>query len=231
MQRKSFLVSAVPLAACATAACAGKGSAEIGLVETATQFDVRAFDTLVATNAEFRQVWDAGELQPRILGGIKNSLNGLQFGFNVPPANIAMALVAHNTSNLLLYDDTAWSTYLLGQLFGVKDPTGATVQTNIFAPSRSMNSTADPSDVHGFYQDASIATLQRRGVHFFVCNTALVQQAETIVRAGVTRQTPQEVADALRSHLLPGAVLVPSGVAAIGYLQSRYHYGYAAGAG
>ncbi len=231
MQRKSFLVSAVPLAACATAACAGKGSAEIGLVESAAQFDVRAFDKLVATNAEFRQVWDAGELQPRILGGVKNSLNGLQFGFNVPPANIAMALVAHNTSNLLLYDDTAWSTYLLGQLFGVKDPTGATVQTNIFAPSRSVNSTADPSDVHGFYQDASIATLQRRGVHFFICNTALVQQAELIVRAGATRQSPQEVADALRSHLLPGTMLVPSGVATIAYLESRYHYGYAAGAG
>ncbi|HTC31502.1 MAG TPA: hypothetical protein VK702_12320 [Candidatus Acidoferrum sp.] len=231
MQRKSFLVSAVPLAACATAACAGKGGSAIGLVETAVQFDAHAFDKLVATSAEFRQVWDAGELQPRILGGVKNSLNGLQFGFNVAPANIAMAFVAHNTSNLLLYDDTAWSTYVLGQLFAVKDPTGAVVQTNIFAPSRSTNSTADPSDVHGFYQDASITTLQRRGVHFFICNTALVQQAELIVRAGATRESPQEVADALRSHLLPGVMLVPSGVAAIAYLQSRYRYAYAAGAG
>jgi intracellular sulfur oxidation DsrE/DsrF family protein len=231
MQRKSFLVSAVPLAACATAACAGKGGSAIGLVETAAQFDAHAFDKLVATNAEFRQVWDAGELQPRILGGVKNSLNGLQFGFNVAPANIAVAFVAHNTSNLLLYDDTAWSTYVLGQLFEVKDPTGAVVQSNIFAPSRSTNAMADPSDVHGFYQDASITTLQRRGVHFFVCNTALVQQAEAIVRAGATRQSPQEVAEALRSHLLPGVMLVPSGVAAIAYLQSRYHYGYAAGAG
>jgi hypothetical protein len=63
------------------------------------------------------------------------------------------------------------------------------------------------------------------------CNTALVQQAEAIVRAGATRQSPQEVADALRDHLLAGVTLVPSGVAAIAYLQSRYHYGYAAGAG
>ncbi|HTV92222.1 MAG TPA: hypothetical protein VMG98_05860 [Verrucomicrobiae bacterium] len=231
MQRKSFLVSAVPLAACATAACAGKGSSEIGLVETAAQFDVAAFEKLVATNAEFRQVWDAGELQPRILGGVKNSLNGMQFGFNVSPANVAMAFVAHNTSNLLLYDDTAWTTYSLGQLFGVKDPTGAVVQTNIFAPSRSMNSTADPSDIHGFYQDASITTLQRRGVRFFICNTALTEQAGAIVRAGAARQSPQEVADALRSHLLPGVMLVPSGVAAIGYLQSRYRYAYITGGG
>jgi intracellular sulfur oxidation DsrE/DsrF family protein len=229
MQRKSFLVSAVPLAACATAACAGTGS-QIGLVETAAQFDTRAFDKTVATSAEFRQVWDAGELQPRTLGGVKNSLNGLQFGFNVAPTNIALAFVAHNTSNLLLYDDTAWTTYLLGQLFGVKDPTGAVVPTNIFMPSRSTSSTQDPNDVHGFYQDASITALQRRGVHFFVCNTALVEQAATIVRAGTTRESVQDVANALRAHLLPGAALVPSGVAAIAYLQARYHYAYATGA-
>ncbi|HTU69098.1 MAG TPA: hypothetical protein VMF11_02165 [Candidatus Baltobacteraceae bacterium] len=231
MQRSSFLISAVPLAACATAACSGRTGENIGLVETASQFDAHRFDKAVSTNAEFRQVWDAGELQPRILGGVKNSLNGLQFGFNVAPANIATAFVAHNTSNLLLYDDTAWSTYLLGQLFGVKDPTGAVVQTNIFSPSRSTSSTEDPSDVHGFYQDASITALQRRGVRFFVCNTALVEQAEAIVRAGATRQTPPEVANALRSHLLPGVMLVPSGVAAIAYLQARYRYAYITGGG
>lgn len=228
MQRKSFLVSAVPLAACATAACAGTGS-QIGLVETAAQFDVAAFDKLVATNAQVRQVWDAGELQPRILGGIKNGLNGLQFGFSVSPANIATAFVAHNTSNLLLYDDTAWSKYLLGQLFGVKDPTGATVQANIFAPSRSTSSSSNPSDIHGFYQDASITALQRRGVRFFVCNTALVEQASAIVRAGATRETEQGVANDLRAHLLPGVTLVPSGVAAIAYVQARYRYAYMTG--
>ena len=229
MQRSSFLAAAVPLAACATAAC-GNAAGGIGLVETAEQFDARAFQKAVATTAEFRQVWDAAELQPRILGGVKNSLNGLQFGFSVAPANIATAFVAHNTSNLLLYDDEAWSTYLLGQLFGVKDPTGATVQTNIFAPSRASSSSQDPSDLHGFYQDASITTLQRRGVHFFVCNTALVEQASAIVRAGATRETPQDVANNLRAHVLPGVMLVPSGVAAIAFLQGRYHYTYASGA-
>ncbi len=229
MQRSSFLAAAVPLAACATAACSGKTGAPIGLVEMANQFDRDAFEKAVATSAQFRQVWDAGALEPRMLGGVKNGLNGLQFGFDVAPSNIATAFVAHNTSNLLLYDDQAWSTYLLGQLFAVKDPTGAVVQTNIFAPSRATGS-KDPNDPHGFYQDASIATLQRRGVRFFICNTALVQHAETIVRAGASRQSAIEVASALRAHLVPGTMLVPSGVAAIAYLQARYRYTYASGA-
>ncbi len=229
MQRSSFLISAVPLAACATAACAGKPGETIGLVETAAQFDRKAFDRTVATGAQFRQVWDAGAIQPRILGGVKNGLNGLEFGFDIAPSNIAVAFVSHNTSNLMLYDDSAWSTYLLGQLFGIKDPTGAIVPRNIFFPSHATGSSKDPGDPHGFYQDASISTLQRRGVHFFVCNTALVEQAEVIVSAGASKQTVDAVANALRSHLVPGAMLVPSGVAAIAYLQARHGYAYVTG--
>lgn len=229
MQRSSFLISAVPLGACATAACAGKPSETIGLVETAAQFDRKAFDRAVATGAQFRQVWDAGAIAPRMLGGVKNGLNGLQFGFGVAPANIAVAFVSHNTSNLMLYDDSTWSTFLLGQLFAIKDPTGAVVPTNIFYPSHATGSSKDPNDPHGFYQDASIATLQQRGVHFFVCNTALVEHAASIVSAGASKQSVDEVASTLRRHLVPGALLVPSGVAAIAYLQARHGYAYVTG--
>ena len=229
MQRSRFLAAAVPMAACATAACAGKARESIGLVESAAQFDVHAFDQAVATSAPFRQVWDANALQPRILGNVKNSLNGLQFGFNEPPSNIAMAFITHNTSNLLLYDDAAWTTYLLGDLYGVKDPRGATVQTNIFAAARATSSSNDPNDVHGFYQDASVQVLQRRGVRFFLCNVALVQQAEEIVHAGAAKQSPADVAQDLRDHLLPGVMLVPSGVSALAYLQSKHGYTYATG--
>lgn len=172
-------------------------------------------------------MWDAGELHPQILGAVKNSLNGLQFGFGIAAGRLATAFVAHVLSNLLLYDETAWSTYRLGELFGVKDPSGNVVQTNIFATSRVTSSSFDPNDIHGFYQDASVATLQRRGVIFCACNTALVQHAFAIVSAGgANGQSADAVADTLRAHLLPGVMLVPSGGAAIAVLQSKYHYAY-----
>ena len=86
---------------------------------------------------------------------------------------------------------------------------------------------ADPSDVRGFYQDASIAALQKRGVMFFLCNTALVQQAHQIASSGVAKnQSPDDIARTLQRSLLPGVTLVPAGVAVVAYLQSRYHYGY-----
>lgn len=228
MQRSTFLAASIPLAACATAACAGKTTESIGLVETKAQFDFAGFAKAVDKAADVRQVWDANELHPQILGGVKNSLNGLQFGFGIDPTRISMVLVAHGPSNVLLYDASAWATYQLGDLFKVQDPRGNTVPTNIFAPSRSTSESSDPNDLHGFYQDASITTLQRRGVIFCVCNTALVEGAQTIVRAGGSNESVDAVADALRAHLLPGVILVPSGSATVALLQSRYHYAYAA---
>ncbi|HEV3157773.1 MAG TPA: hypothetical protein VGZ00_10545 [Candidatus Baltobacteraceae bacterium] len=226
IQRAAFIGSSFALAADIAVASSAKGE-PIGLVETTEEFDLAAFTKLVSRSAYVRQVWDAGTLHPQILGGVKSALNGLQFGFGIPPNQIATAFVTHKESNLLLYDDTAWSTYQLGRLFDVKDPTGALVTTNIFAPARSTQTNSDPNDVRGFYQDASISTLQARGVVFFACNTVLVQHAQQIANAGTARnQTPAEVAQQLRKHLLPKVTLVPSGVAAVAYLQSRFHYAY-----
>jgi intracellular sulfur oxidation DsrE/DsrF family protein len=227
MQRSMFLNSTVAAAAaCAAVGCTAKAGA-IGLVETASQFNTAAFDKLVSKDAEIRHVWDAGSLHPQILGGVKNGLNGIQFGFGVKPERIATALVAHNESNLMLYDDSLWSEFHLGDIFGVRDPGGNLVVSNIFAPARSANTVADPSDVRGYYQDASVEALQRRGVMFFACNTALVQQAERIVNAGGAKgKSAADIANQLRAHVLPGVIVVPSGVGTIAYLQSRYHYAY-----
>jgi intracellular sulfur oxidation DsrE/DsrF family protein len=229
MERSSFILSTAAIAACATAACSTTSDA-IGLVEKPGEFDLSAFTKMIAGPAEVRTVFDGGaELHPTILGGVKNALNGWEFGFGVKPTAFKTVFVAHGTSNLLLYDDTAWQTYSLGQMFDVRDPSGAVVQSNIFSPARATQTSSDPSDVRGFYQDASIETLQKRQVTFFVCNTALVQQASQIANAMAGRGVQRdEVIGTLRKHLVPGAMLVPSGVATIAYLQSKYHYAYAA---
>jgi intracellular sulfur oxidation DsrE/DsrF family protein len=225
VNRSDFLGAS--LAMSASRVLADSGGPAFDLVEKPGEFDLAAFTKRVSRPAEIRQVWDAGKLYPQILGGVKNSLNGLQFGFHIAADEVALAFVTHNESNVLLYGSDVWARYNLGQVIGVHDPSGAVVSSNIFAPARSTNATADPSDVHGYYQDASIATLQRRGVMFFICNTALVQQARQIVDAGAARnETADQVARALRGSLLPGAMLVPSGVATIALLQSRHHYAY-----
>jgi len=224
VNRSDFIGASLAMSASSVLADTGSAAP---LVENSTEFDIAAFTKRVSRPADIRQVWDAGKWYPQILGGVKNSLNGLQFGFGIAADRLAIAFVTHNESNLLLYGNEAWARYNLGQVIGVHDPTGALVTSNIFGAARSTNTIADPSDVHGYYQDASIATLQRRGVMFFICNTALVQQANQILAAGAASgQEAVQVAQALRKSLLPGVMLVPSGVATIALLQSRHHYAY-----
>ena len=61
------------------------------LVERSGEFDVAAFTKRVSRPAEIRQVWDSGRLYPQILGGVKNSLNGLEFGFGIAADRLAIA--------------------------------------------------------------------------------------------------------------------------------------------
>jgi intracellular sulfur oxidation DsrE/DsrF family protein len=223
MQRSVFMGASLVAATALSAAEADAAA----LVEKAGEFDVGGFNRLVSRSAEVRQVWDAGKLYPQILGAVKNSLNGLQFGFGIPAARLATAFVTHGESNLLLYGNAAWSAYRLGELFDVRDPSGAIVTANIFVPARSTAMLADPSNPRGFYQDASIEALQKRGVLFCACNTALVQHASQIANGGAAKgQSADDVARALRKSLLPHITLVPSGVGTVAYLQSRYQYAY-----
>jgi intracellular sulfur oxidation DsrE/DsrF family protein len=57
----------------------------------------------------------------------------------------------------------------------------------------------------------SFGELQARHVSFFACNNALADLAR---RTGTTP-------DVLRSHVLPGMMVVPAGVAAINALQEE----------
>jgi intracellular sulfur oxidation DsrE/DsrF family protein len=78
------------------------------------------------------------------------------------------------------------------------------------------------------YQDASIEMLQRRGLIVLTCHTAVEEQARAIVSRGFApaSMTAAEVAGDILTHLVPGAVVVPSMVAAIAVLQATYRYTY-----
>ena len=52
----------------------------------------RAFAALVGRPAQIRQLYEAVSFQPGVLGSIKNSFNGLQFGFGYCAEAIAIAL-------------------------------------------------------------------------------------------------------------------------------------------
>lgn len=228
MERKVFFAAAASAAALA-AGCAKGRADELELVETSSQFDYAGFAKRVGRPAGVRQVWDGDGYHPQILGGIKNAYNGYQFGFGIAPPAIAMALCLHAMATTFAYNDAMWAKYRFGESFSLREPSGAPVAGNVFFHARSQaNAMADPNDPHGSYQDATIEALQRRGLMVFACNNAMADHAKALVGAGLAPAgTEEAVRRELAANLMPGVSSVPSGVATIGLLQSRFRYAYA----
>jgi intracellular sulfur oxidation DsrE/DsrF family protein len=196
-------------------------------VERRQAFDERSFETLVARPASIRQVWDNAGFKPAVLNNIKNALNGLVFGYGYAPESIVVAVVNHAASATYAYGDSVWRRYRIAEFLGL--PGAENDVANAYFSARSKWApSADPNEERGPYQDASIETLQRRGVIFLVCHTAVEEQARAFVRTGraPVGMTPAAVADDILTHLIPGAVVVPSGVATVAVLQQRFGYAY-----
>jgi hypothetical protein len=229
MNRRGFLASSATLAATSGIAGAPEVPGGTHRVERRAEFDERRFAEIVGRPAAIRQLYEAVAFAPAVLGSIKNSFNGLQFGFGFPPGQIAIALAGHGPSSAYAYGDRIWGTYRIGEFLKIDDAAGRPMTSNAFvAPHAPFDVAANPDDDAGMYQDASIGMLQRRGLIVLTCHTAVEEQSRAIVEKGFAPAgaSAGDVAADILTHLIPGAVVVPSMVATIAVLQSRYHYTY-----
>ncbi|MBV8197283.1 MAG: hypothetical protein JO263_04055 [Candidatus Eremiobacteraeota bacterium] len=230
MNRGAFLAASATLASTARAASqAIPGGAH--LVERHSDFDEEKFASAVGRPAAIRQLYEAVAFHPGILNNIKNSFNGLQFGFGYPADRIAIVLGAHGPSAAFGYSDAVWQRYRLGEFFKLSDADGTPVRSNVFLQAHaSFNPSGSADDESGMYQDRSLQMLQRRGLILLTCHTAVEEQAQALFQrdfapSGMTRE---QIAADILTHLIPGAVVVPAMVAAIAVLQATYRYTYLA---
>jgi len=230
MKRSTF-ITATAVAAAAGAAPASAQTIPGGthFVERAADFDAKAFAAAVGRPAGIRQLWEAVAFKPAALNNVKNAMNGLQFGFGYAPESIAMAWCGHGPSAAYGYSDYVWKKYQIGTLFALKNDAGDPIATNAFLASKTPpDKSSNPDDPNGFYQDTSIQTLQARGLVVLACHTAIEEQSRNIVKKGLAPAgaSATDVANDILTHLIPGAIVVPSMVAAIAVLQQEYHYTY-----
>ena len=88
------------------------------------------------------------------------------------------------------------------------------------AATSALDVRANRDDSHGLYHDESLTALVQRGASFFACNNALRGLATDIAVTYGTATAPVDVVLAdLRRHLVPGALLVPAGDAAVNQAQ------------
>jgi intracellular sulfur oxidation DsrE/DsrF family protein len=227
MSRRGFVgQAAVGLAALAAM---GGESAEGQLVYKRSDWNVKEFDELLRVPARAKQVYDVVAIgEGKFLNNIKNSFNGLQFGFGIAPQQIRILAGLHGPANLLNYDDYVWRKYRIGEWLKVTDPqTGEPAVRNPFhARKANKNASQNPDQEDGVYQDTSVQALQARGVKFLSCHTALEEQARALVKQFKLSQAPEEVVKDMMAHANSGVLIVASMVASLVLLQSEGHYTY-----
>lgn len=232
MNRRSFVSSATTsVVALATLGVAGS-EAEAQLVYTKSDWSLSEFNRLAKDPARVKQVYDIIPIgEGRFLNNIKNSLNGLHFGFGIPEEQIKVVAALHGPANMLNYDDAIWSKYQIGAWLKVIDPsTGQPAVKNPYYASKAGKSlhyiTEDPDSCDSLYQDTSIQALQHRGVKMLSCHTALEEQVRVLIRHYSLTQQPEEIVKEMLAHTLPGVLVVASMVAAIALLQTDGRYSY-----
>jgi hypothetical protein len=234
MNRTDFLATSATLVAAAAATGPAAAQAVPGgtnLVERRANFDEAAFAKIVGRPADIRQVFEAVAFKPGILSNVKNTLNGLHFGYGYGAGRTAIAIAGHGPSAAYGYSDDVWTKYRIGEFFGIKDDAGSTIPSNVWLKANAAyDQNADPDDPAGMYQDASIEMLQKRGVIMLTCHTAVEEQARNLVKKGFAPagMSASDVASDILTHLIPGAVVVPSMIATVAVLQAKYQYTYAA---
>jgi hypothetical protein len=229
--RRSFMSSA---AAGMTALGVFSGLPHEGdaqLVWKTSEWKLAEFEKLVKDPARIKQVYDVVQIADgKFLNNVKNSLNGLRFGFGVPEQQIKIAAALHGPANMLNYDDFIWEKYQIGAWLKVTDPTTEKAAIrNLFYKSTLMGKSAssnDPDDRSSLFQDSSIETLQSRGVQFLSCHTATEEQARGLIKHNKLTQQPEEIVREMLAHTVPGVLVVASMVAAIALLQAEGHYTY-----
>ena len=184
------------LAATAVAAAAAGVPAR---TPAAATFDRAAFEARARLPFPHRQAFSS----PRVADGavfafMYNSLNAYENGYGEGPGTLHAAAIFYHTGVALALDDAAWRSFGLAETIRAGGDTLS-----------ATNVTGNPF-LHA-PQGWSIADLQRRGASFFVCRNALADMA---------RRTSTTL-DVLQTHVLPGMLIVPAGVAAVNALQEE----------
>lgn len=220
-------------AATSFAALGGASSLAYGqLVYERSDWNVAGFDQLMKSPARVKQVYDVTAINGgKFLNNIKNSLNGLHFGFGIPNSQIQVLGALHGPANMLNFDDYVWKKYRIGEWAKVEDPaTGQPATRNPFNLSKAGRElrypSQSPNDENSAYQDTSIEGLKARGVKFLCCHTAMEEQARALVKALKLSEPPETLVKDILGHTLPGVLVVASMVAAIALLQSEARYTY-----
>jgi hypothetical protein len=115
-------------------------------------------------------------------------------------------IVFRRLGTQMAFNDALWNRYAVGEATKVNDPaTSAPAKRNIFWSARESASAQEKA--------TKLETLNKRGLISLVCNISLTNWSRRT--AANSKQNPTELLAEVRANLIPGAIVVPSGIYAL----------------
>ena len=219
--RKAFLgATALAASAAALAGCNNKSSRNdrrlgriVYPVLTPDLYDYAGMMAKIRTANPHKQLFPAtaAAVQPATSTAtlylhMQFAMNSYQF--SIPTgAKLATLGVLSGTAVIFSLNDDMWRKYRLGPRFDLAD-------TNVYYRAISnLDPRAAPDDIRGIYQDWSAQAVLKRGGAFMVCHHALTYFAADCAMRG--DHDPKIILDEWLKNLLPGFMIVPSGILAV----------------
>ena len=167
---------------------------------------------LAKLNGKHKQFFDATSVNNGFgLVFAMNFLNSNNDAYKIPDAGLSAVVGLRHFAIPIAFTDDIWARYKLGEFAGVMDPaTKAPSLRNLFYR---------PKDGDMMMPMGSVDKLLARGVQVTCCNVAL-----TVVSGLLSKnagKTPDEAKKDWLAGMIPGVVLVPSGVLAVNRAQEK----------
>ena len=140
-----------------------------------------------------------------------NFLNSNNDALKLSDAQISAVVGLRHFAAPLGFTDDIWAKYKIGESLGIMNPQTKQPATHNFV--------YHPQDGDLAFPAAAMEKLMARGVQFTVCNVAMTALSGMMSKnAGVT---PDAARSEWLAGMIPGTVLVPSGVMAVNRAQEK----------
>ena len=142
-------------------------------------------------------------------------------GYGLGPETLGVVIVLRHFSTPFGYNDKMWSKY--GAVIAEKLKLSGQTAIRAARANPLLSAAEDATDKSGGGEDAepTLASLAAKGARFAVCEAATAQLAKILAKTGGAPATFEEE---LKANLVPGGVLMASGIVAVNRAQE---HGYA----
>lgn len=223
--RRQFVGELATTAAMLAAACTPAGAAiaagqapapspsPAGTRKDASNWDTSWMDRITAKH---RAVFDSAEIDYGVaLYQAWSYMDSVKQVFGGTDADASVVVVLRHAAVPMLFNDAMWEKYEIGKETKTTDPRTKTLVTrNIYWEDRDAQGNPVESN-----PDASIKTLSSRGVIFLGCDVATRGFGAMVARK--TKQEAGVVYEELKANLVPGAILMPTGIFATLMAQEK----------